>query len=321
VPLAEPGLRGKNFALAGALCYGVPMRTLAAVFVAVVCVARGAPAGDATGAFAPYEDVLEVLADLTWHLRDDGYRFAPPKDPTGHDLYQLSLHRLENWETRYPGRLHDVTTFARAEALEHLGEYAKAAYLYGQVERMASPLAAHARESAERAAAFADAAGMPEEAPDLDATLARLREKLDAWGKVIARFTGTPYEPAALAEEERVERLAARTVIAHRHALQDGPVAAERSLRFLIDKHADSKNLPAHILSLGDFYADLARDYVAEHERPLAFEEDEFVRRADRALDAYRKVATWDGAREKPEAQARFAALDAWKTAVVGRYR
>jgi len=45
------------------------------------------------------------------------------------------------------------------------------------------------------------------------------------------------------------------------------------------------------------------------------------VRRADRALDTYRKVATWDGAREKPEAQARFAALDAYKTAVLGRYR
>jgi len=96
------------------------MRTLIAALVAVACLARGAAAGDATGGFAPYEDVLEVLADLTWHLRDDTYRFPTPKDPTGHDLYRLSLHRLENWEKRYPGRLRDVTSFGRAEALERL---------------------------------------------------------------------------------------------------------------------------------------------------------------------------------------------------------
>ncbi len=92
----------------------------------MLAVARAAPAGDATGAFAPYEDLLEVLADLTWHLKDDAYRFPPPKDPTGHDLYQLALHRLENWEKRYPGRLRDVTGYGRAEALEHLGARARA---------------------------------------------------------------------------------------------------------------------------------------------------------------------------------------------------
>ena len=130
-----------------------------------------------------------------------------------------------------------------------------------------------------------------------------------------------PYEATALVEEERLEDAAARVVVEHRRDIQDGNAAAERSLRFLIEKHADSKNLPAHILGLADFYAALAHDYVDEHERPLAFEEDDFTHRTDRALDAYRKVATWDGAHEKPEAQARFAALDAYKTAVLGRYR
>jgi hypothetical protein len=297
------------------------MRTLARALLAVVLLARAAPAGDATGGFAPYEDLLEGLADLTWHLRDDTYRFPPPKDPTGHDLYQLSLRRLENWEKRYPGRLRDVTGFARAEALEHLGEYAKAADLYRQVAGMPSALAERAREGAERSGAFASAAALPEEAADLDATLAALRGKLDAWGKVVERYTGTPWEPAALVEEERLERAAARQVVEHRRALEDGSTAAERSLRFVIQKHADSKNLPLHILRLADLYADLARDYVEQHDRPLDFDEEEFSRRADRALDAYRKVATWDGSREKPEAQARFAALDAYKTAVLGRYR
>jgi len=297
------------------------MRTLIAAFVALACLTRGAAAGDATGGFAPYEDVLEVLADLTWHLRDDTYRFPPPKDPTGHDLYRLSLHRLENWEKRYPGRLRDVTSFGRAEALERLREYAKAADLYGQVVKTDSPLAERARTGADRAGAFAAAAALPEEGADLDATLAALRKKLDAWSDLVSRQTATPYEATALVEEERLEDAAARVVVEHRRDIQDGNAVAERSLRFLIEKHADSKNLPAHILGLGDFYAALAHDYVDEHERPLAFEEDEFTHRADRALDAYRKVATWDGSHEKPEAQARFAALDAYKTAVLGRYR
>src|SRR5262249_41173545 len=123
---------------------GARMRTAMAALLTVLSLAGVARAGDATGAFAPYEGILEGLRDLTWHLRDDIYRFAPPKDPTGHELFRLSLQRLENWEKRYPGRLRDVTIFGRAEALEHLGEYAKAADLYAQVAKLPSPLADHA---------------------------------------------------------------------------------------------------------------------------------------------------------------------------------
>ncbi|TMA39159.1 MAG: hypothetical protein E6J83_14900, partial [Deltaproteobacteria bacterium] len=170
------------------------MRTAIIAVLGVHLLSGAARAGDATGAFAPYEDVLEVLADLTWHLKDDTYRFAPPKDPTGHDLFRLSLQRLENWEKRYPGRLRDVTTFGRAEALEHLGEYAKAADLYAQVAKLPSPLADHAHEDVDRARVFADTAALPEDAADLDAALAALRRKLEAWGRIVERYAGTPYE-------------------------------------------------------------------------------------------------------------------------------
>ena len=84
------------------------MRTLGTMVVTLLLLARPAAAGDATGVFAPYEDVLEVVSELTWHLRDDVYRFPPPKDPTGHDIYRLSLHRLENWDKRFPGFGHDT---------------------------------------------------------------------------------------------------------------------------------------------------------------------------------------------------------------------
>ncbi|HLK10208.1 MAG TPA: hypothetical protein VKW76_02395 [Candidatus Binatia bacterium] len=292
-----------------------------AALVGVLLAAAPGHAGDATGAFAPYEDLIEVLADLTWHLKDDIYRFPPPRDPTGHDLYHLTLDRLGSWEKRFPGRLRDVTTFARAEALERLGEYAGAADAYRQVAAMASPLAERARDGAARATDFAAAAALPEDGPDVQARLAALKAKLEAWSKVIERFGGTPYEPLALVEEERLEEETAATIVAHRHLIDDGDATAERSLRFLIEKHAESKNLAAHILRLADLYADLAREYVAQHHRPLAFDEDDFRQRADRALEMYRKVATWDGSPEKPEGQGQFSAFDAWKTAVLARYR
>jgi hypothetical protein len=294
-------------------------------FVTAIVLALLAPsarAGDAIGAFAPYEDLLEVLAPLTWHLNDDLYRFPPPRDPTGHDLFQLSLARLEGWEKRFPSSLRDVTTFGRAQTLERIGEYQRASDAYRHVAAMAeSPLAGPAKDHAARTTAFAAAAALPEGGEDLDARLVALRKKLDAFGKLVEQYAGTPYQSLALVEEERLERLTSSLVVDHRQLIDEGDETAERALRFLIQKHADSKLLAEHILRLGDLYADFARQYAEDHSRPLAFKEDAFIARTDRALDVYRKIATWDGSREKPEGQARFAALEAYKTTVLARYR
>ncbi len=295
------------------------LHRLTAAVVLLAALGGAARAGDATGAFAPYEDVVEVVADLTWHLDDDVYRFPPPQDPTGHGLYQLSLHRLEHWEKRYPGRLRDVTTFARAQALERLGEYAQATELYRKVTPP-SPLAERAAANAARALTFAAAAALPETGPSFDATLSALKTKLDAWAKLIEANQGKPIQTLALVEEERLEVRAAQLIVDNRRVLPDGNASAERALRFLIEKHAESRNLSGHVLRLADFYADLTREYAATHDRTFAFDEETFTKQADRALDAYRKVATWDGAREKPEAQGRFAALDAWKSETLARY-
>src|SRR5215468_12572472 len=142
------------------------MRAVAAAFALTLAASALAPparAGNATGAAAPYEDLVEVLATLTWHLRDDLYRFPAPKDPTGHDLYKLALTRLESWEKRFPGRMRDVTAYGRAEALERLGEYKRAQEVYGQVAAMSeSPLSPKARDAAASMQPLADAAALPE---------------------------------------------------------------------------------------------------------------------------------------------------------------
>lgn len=279
-------------------------------------------AGDAAAIFAPYEDLTEVLATLAWHLDDDLYRFPPAKDPTGRDVFALALERLERWEIRFPQRLRDATTYARAQALERVGEWARAARAYGAVAAMdESPLRERAATDRQRAEAFAGAAALPEDGPDLRSRLSALGRKLDAWAALVARYTATPYEALALVEEERLERRAAELLVRHRHDLERGDETAERALRFLVQKHADSKELPAHVLALADLQATIAREWLAAHDLPLTFDEAEFCSRVDRALDTYRKVATWDGAPEKPEAQGRFAALEAWKARVLDRYR
>lgn len=297
-------------------------RLLSSLLLASLVLARPVPADDATGAFAPYEDLLQVLAGITWHAHDDVYRFPAPKDPTGYDVYKLSLGRLDAWAKRFPSRLPDVVTFARAQALERLGEYARAAAAYDEAATSRdTALAARAREEAAQVRAFADAAALPEDDRQLERRLELLRAKLDAWGALVKRSAGTPRQALALVEEERLEEQAARLVVAYRHVLDDGDGAAERSLTFLIRKHGDSKRLPSHVLALGDLYAEQLREYVAAHDRPLDFDAAEFTRRCDRALDAYQKVATWDGVPEKPDAEGRFAATEAYRDATLERYR
>jgi hypothetical protein len=95
-----------------------------------------AHAKDTPAALVPYDDLLEVLAVLVWHLDDDGYRFPPPKDPTGHDVFTLTLDRLAGWEQRFPGRMRDVIGFATAQALERSRAYAGARDAYGAVAAM-----------------------------------------------------------------------------------------------------------------------------------------------------------------------------------------
>jgi hypothetical protein len=186
---------------------------------------------------------------------------------------------------------------------------------------MSSPLADTAKTNAARTTEFAAAANLPEGGDDLDGRLVALRKKLDAFGKLVDEYKGTPYQPLALLEEERLERLTSGLVVENRRLLNHGDETAERALRFLIQKHAESRRLAEHVLRLGDLYAAFAHEYAETHERPLAFKEEDFVARADRALDVYRKVATWDGAVEKPEGQARFSALEAYKATTLARYR
>jgi hypothetical protein len=273
-------------------------------------------------ALVPYDDLLELLAVLAWHLDDDLYRYPPPKDPTGHDVFLLTLERLTGWEQRFPGRLRDVIDFATAQALERARAYAQAAEAYGRVAAMPhSELAPLADAARVRAADFARVDALPQRAAGLQAHLDVLQDKLDAWGELADRYPELPYAALAHVEEEHLEVITAELLVRNRHVIEDGPATAERALRFLVQKHAESQQLAMHVLRLADFYAADARRYAFAHDRPLDFDAAEFRRRTDRALDAYQKVATWDGSPERPEGRARFDALEAFKIARLERHK
>src|SRR5260370_773956 len=148
MPRSQPRAARFSGATAGgqdfsARAMGRRMRTSIATLVLVLAGARAAPAGRATGAFAPSEDPLEVRAGLA----EDGGLVGP-------------------------------------------------------------------------------------------------RGRLVAWARAGARSGGGRWEPPARAEQERRGGSAAALVVARRRAVEDGTTAAERALRFLIQKHADSKELP-----------------------------------------------------------------------------
>ena len=298
------------------------MRSTRAVLVGLsLLAALPVRAAQTPAALAPYEDLLEVLAVLAWHLDDDLYRFPAPKAPTGHDVFTLTLRRLAGWEQRFPGRLRDVVDFARAQAFERSRAYEQARDAYGRVAAMSHSELAHLADAARlRAADFARVDALPERAVDLQEHLDALHAKLDAWGEIGERYPDLPYAALARVEEERLEVMAAELLARNRHLVEDGPATTERALRFLVQKHGESQQLATHVLRLGDFYAGDARRYAVVHERPLDFDADDFRRRADLALDIYQKVATWDGSPARPEGRARFDALESFKIERLERY-
>jgi len=288
---------------------------LALWIVLALPVAALARRGD-SAAVGPYEDLLEVLSMHAWHLGDDPYRQPVATDADGRNVFLSTLDRLDGWKTRFPSRLPDVVEFARAQAFERVGAWEDAAVAFGHVAVMAdSSLAPAASSQLAVAQRFRDTDAIPEDGRTLQELLDALAGKLDAWREVATGPFDEPHRRLALVEVERLETRTALLLTRHRHALVDGDATAERALRALIERHPDSKLLPRHVLRLADFYADVAEDYADRRDRPLDFEASTFDLLVDRALDAYQKLASWDGIPEKPTAAARFDAVQSFRDA------
>jgi hypothetical protein len=214
----------------------------------------------------------------------------------------------------------DVVGFARAEALLRIGNYDASARAFEAVSKLASPLADPARNRHAVVVELARASALPERGPTLEATLELMRAKLEQWDQVLERTRGTPDECVCRTEEESVEQRLLTTIIDNRAWLDDGTDTAVRSARFLIAKHAESKNAPSHVIRLADLHATLARE-CADARPPSSFDEEAFSDHVAQAVEAYTSIGSLDGVPQKPEAQAKLSALQAYRQQVISLRR
>jgi hypothetical protein len=304
--------------------FSIRVLALALSLGIAVAVVRGAPVADAdeerSGPYAPYENLIEVLADFSRHLHDDLYRFPAPQDVGGRSLYAATVDRLDNFRTLHPHEMADVVGFARAEALFRVGSYDASARAFDAVSTLASPLAEPARKRHAVVVEVARVSALPERGATLETTLELMRAKLEQWDRVLERARGTPDECVCRIEEEGVEQRLLTTIIDNRAWLDDGTDTAVRSATFLIAKHADSKNAPAHVIRLADLHATLARECV-DARPPSTFDQEAFSDHVAQAVEAYTSIGSLDGIPQKPEAQAKLEALQAYRQQVLALHR
>jgi tetratricopeptide (TPR) repeat protein len=285
---------------------------------ALFCLLASPPAvaAERDGGYAPYENLIEVLADFARHLRDDLYRFPAPTDVTGGNLFAVTLTRLENFRTLHPSDMPDVVAFAKAEAYVRLGEFGKAERAFQAVARLDSPLRPLAEQRGAVAAAMGRAAELPERTDTLVDRIESLRTKLDAWDTLVRENSGEPYESVCRREEERVEGRLLATIIENRAWLDGGADMAIGSAAFMVAKHSESARAAAHALRLADLQAALARTY-ADDRTNGRLDEAAFGAHVAAAMEIYARIASLDGVPEKAEAEGKLRALESYRQTVL----
>jgi hypothetical protein len=276
--------------------------------------------------YRPTESILEAIAVLRRHVTDDTYRFPPATDFTGRNVYRASLLRIENLQRVHADALRagtwdDVIAFAKGRALERLRAFDLAAGDYRAAAQRPGPLQHEALQSAAICDALNEAAHLEadpsEKAPllDRDAILARFDERKALLQALRADpyVKSSHYKYIVREEIERSDTQRAEYLVHVRRVYADGDVRAVAALQQLIVDNRDSKNANAHLLSLADLYATIAREYVEDHPpEGLTFDPPHFEELVDSAARLYESVSNQDGAPEKIEASQRLEAFVAF---------
>jgi tetratricopeptide (TPR) repeat protein len=280
-------------------------------------------------AYAPTENVLEVVAVLRRHVPDDTYRFEPARDFTGRNVYRSSLLRLESLESRQAdalraGHLDGVIAFAKGRALERLRAFDLASQAYRIAADRDPELRAEALASADICDALhttSDGGPAPAElaaraaaegrlAAEIESATRRFDEHAGALETVGESVRETHYAFVVQEEVERSDVARADYFAALRRLIPDGDVRAAAERQRVVMRHHDSKNSSRHLLALAELYADLAEEYVdANSPESLRFDPARFQELIDTAARVYEMVATRDGTPEKLEASRRLEAF------------
>jgi hypothetical protein len=263
----------------------------------------------------PHEYILTVFAELKMELEQDPYRLPPGRDLEGHNIFRVSLQRLDELESLTVATYDDVLAFARGQCLERLGDWPAAAAQFDRATSAGTSLSESARQ---RAAAARRMDALTDRDRFNRASLESYLNELDVMERRLLQWVEehppAPYDrlPLLEAERGRVER--ARLLFDLRRVLGDGAERAIRLAQALTEDFADSYRISEHRLLLGSFYEQLARDETREFPpEGRTFDADgRWARCVEQARLAYRTVALTDGDPIKPEGEARLRALDAW---------
>jgi tetratricopeptide (TPR) repeat protein len=272
--------------------------------------------------YKPPESLLEILTDYQRHLNDDTYRFATFKDITGQNIYKATLIRLKNFERLYPNKFAPIVAYSRAKAYEKLHDYKAAVASYQQIIGTGNELEPKAKEGLRVCRDFIAANTMGRTDGSVQSTLKAYDGRLRALERLIQTNKGTPYGYLAreLGEQAATERVT--FIEANRTQIDNGTELTIVEYNRIIKRHEESKNVYRHILRLGSFFEEQAREYASRHNpEGLSFSMSEFKSYADSAMGLYTMVASKDGIIEKAEAQGLANSLRAYTTKVRNLHR
>ena len=270
----------------------------------------------------PYENLLSILADFQWHLEDDIYRFAYPRDAAGNSIFKITIVRLANYQALYPDRFPDIVAFARAQAYERLGDYPQAIGNYKDVLSSSTELEQLAKEKMAVAEEFNEIVNNPVGQRTLQGYMDIISERIARLDQLITRYQGTPYEALARVEKENAELEYAVLLMENRMVIRDGVEKAVSQIQKLIQDNSESKRIYAHHLLLADFYFELAKEYILLNDPEQAvFKIEEFEALVSSARAQYYMVEQADGYEEKLEARAKLKALSEFANTIAMRGR
>ena len=260
--------------------------------------------------YVPAGGLLDILKDFQRLAREDIYRFPVSKDVTGMNVMKATLLRLEDYERKNPQQFSDIIIFSKATAYERLQDYQRAVNYYQRVAALDGRLGSEAAKNVASLNSFQEILEKPLPSEDPFEYIKAMDEKVSAWHELVVKYQGTPYEYLARVEEEKVDRAKVTFVELNRHRIKDGNEMVIVGYTQLVTKHRQSKNFYQFLLDFGDFYALLAREYLAQYNpEGLSFDPDAFDQLAKSALKLYTEVAQVDGIIEKIQAQGKIEAL------------
>lgn len=285
--------------------------------------------------YGPTESIVEVVAVLRRHVPDDTYRFEPATDFTGRNVYRSTLLRLESMERLHAdalrsGYMSPVIAFAKGRSLERLRAYDLAAQHYTEAARGDKDLAEAALHSAYVCEQIHQAAAvgvdhrdplanpdpirniieLPAEPHDPEQVVAELDERVALLSFLLEEVKGTHYEAVVKEEIERADEVRATFFVHRRHDTPDGHLRGAAELQRVVKRHTASKRRLHHLLSLAEYFDQLAHEYVvAVRPESIGFDSAKFQELVDPAAHLYQSVASHDGTPEKLEAARKLEAF------------